>query len=124
MDIRFARILQVLCFFCFVLAQVSPACAFVSGKGDFLEICAADGSLKTIKVAGAFDPLDDKESQHSTKSECAFCFAQAHIAKIPVDVAVLFQAMPSNYIGLSAGMITPRTLSLSQGQPRAPPAHS
>jgi hypothetical protein len=85
---------------CFVLASVSPACAFVSGKHT-MEICGADGSVRTMPVpeellAFMADPVESGQSSdaddHSVRvlDDCAFCFAQTHMKPFWVQSDVLY----------------------------------
>lgn len=110
----------------FILAQVSPACAFVSGKKSLLEICAADGSFKTIEVDAVFNPLDapPPSKKHDAKNDCAFCFSNSTIVKIPMESVEISVPVPSNYRFSSSGTIVPETLKTFHTQPRAPPIHS
>jgi hypothetical protein len=124
MKMGFCGILQVFLIVCFVLAQVSPACAFVSGKMSLMEICAADGTVKTIKVAEQYDPSAKQGKAPIVAKDCAFCFAQAHLSKLPVHVGVISPVLPSSYISISSGMIVPVSYKFAQGQPRAPPVLS
>lgn len=67
----------------FVLNAASPACKFISGGGPALmEICAEDGSLKSIPFPAGLNPFEDKSKQHNhvkSLNDCAFCFAQTNI---------------------------------------------
>ena len=110
----------------FILAQVSPACAFVSGKKSLLEICAADGSFKTIEVDAVFNPLDapPPPKKQDAKNDCAFCFSNSNLVKIPMESLEISMPVPSNYRVSSSGTIVPETLKSFHSQPRAPPVHS
>jgi hypothetical protein len=126
MKLTRTALLQMFLILVFIMAQISPACAFVSGKMSLMEICAADGSSKTIKVSDAFDPAQKQTPQkdHKLQSECALCFSQAHIGKILLNAQNIQAIIPQSYRISSAGMIVPKTLKLHHSQPRAPPALS
>ncbi len=71
------RFLYLLVITAIALANISPACAFISGKADLIEICTADG-IRFID-ASSEQTTTDKSSQHKKLGEsCAFCFAQGH----------------------------------------------
>ncbi len=83
---------HVLVILSFVLAGVSPACAFISGKHT-IEICAADGSVRTVDVSAEYAPFDlapDEEPVDVVSSDdCGFCFNQSHFDHLNVDVFAL-----------------------------------
>lgn len=83
----FRYYLQILLIAALVLAGASPACKFISGKTNLIEICTAQG-LKTVAAGDAQTPAPQK---HNKTDQCAFCFAQAHAksfgAVAPVVVA-------------------------------------
>ena len=87
MVIRFSCFLHIVLIFAFLTAGISPACAFISGgNGQFIEICAADGLLKRIKVSDDYQPLGEESQRplpsHSyKKTDCSFCFTNAHMDK-------------------------------------------
>ncbi len=64
-----------------VLTNVSPACAFISGKNtSIIEICTSFGT-KSITVDEQGNAIDSDGQQHQKqlkKIDCNFCFAQAH----------------------------------------------
>lgn len=78
-----------------VMSVISPACAFISGNQNLIEICAADGTVKTIAVSDDFAHADDVPSQdedssgHEMQKDCAFCFAQTHISHMFVSSDIL-----------------------------------
>lgn len=121
--------------FAFVSAQISPACAFVSGRGGMIEICAEDGSIQTIQVSAQYDIsalLSKKDTtgdhDHRPKDmskECSFCFAQSHMAKGQISAPLTFSApAPSDMMRIGAGTIVYSSYSGGSFQPRAPPALS
>lgn len=114
------RSFHVLVLAALVLSGASPACEFISGK-SLIEICAADGTLKTIEVADDQTPENHKQgNNHQSKPDCAFCFVQTHmksgkatsfiLALNPLSVSVYTK----DYIGFDVNIPT-------STQPRAPP---
>lgn len=79
-DIKMHKALNFLTILALFFATVSPACAFVSGKSNLIEICTANG-IEYIAVEGLEAPSENKQThrQSSEKADCAFCFAQMHI---------------------------------------------
>lgn len=61
----------------FVLSGISPACAFMAGEANVIQICAADGSVKTVLVSEELNPMAVLPDQSPTtlKSDCPFCIA-------------------------------------------------
>jgi hypothetical protein len=75
-----------------VSAGISPACAFISGKTSLIEICTADGAIKTVAVTEdgrQVSPLDHQDK--TQKTDCAFCL-NASAAKSALTGAVLVNA--------------------------------
>lgn len=115
----------------FVLAQVSPACAFISGKTGSLEVCAEDGTLKTIKVPARYDlsafvkgasDTGAKHEQNKSADQCGFCFAQSHLTKtIMTSPQITLPYTVSQVLHIGAGSIAYKSYSSIQFQPRAPP---
>lgn len=113
-----------------ISAGISPACAFVSGKG-LIEICAPDGTLQTIEVDAAFDPFAqiDKEqmplSEHlESMEQCSYCFAMDHQkAHALNELSIPMMALP-RYLAVSAGTAIPLGSLLTLYQPRGPPSFS
>ena len=105
------------------MAGVSPACAFMSGKGS-IEICAPDGTLQVIDVDAAFDPFAEKMplSEHLEKMEqCSYCFNADHVKAHEVDApSFVLPALP-RYLVVSSGTAIPLGSRLSLYQPRGPP---
>lgn len=79
--------LSILVIFALIFANVSPACAFVSGKGtSLLEICTAEG-VRTISVDFSVSDEDTgTEHGYAPASDCNFCFNQS-LAKTFFDGA-------------------------------------
>lgn len=105
-------------------AGISPACAFVSGKTSLIEICAADGSLKTIAVDENQNPIDPAQHSHKAQKDCAFCFSNAHspasLAKAPMITAPLRTA----YLEIGSGSAIPITRTNKAFESTGPPIHS
>lgn len=129
---RFGRekILHIFLILAFVLAQISPACAFVSGKSGLIEICAADGSLKTIAVDAKYAQSSqtsspEKHKAHDRADDCGFCFAQAHIKKLSAQQQ---DALPlisrTSVLRTGAGSIVYKSVDTDFFQARAPPSVS
>ena len=103
----------------FILSGISPACAFISGKSQSLEIeiCTNDG-MKTITLTG--DAPEQQE--HEKKNDCAFCFAQTHLKTAKAD-AVLIAYVPKIFDeqrGIDSSAQVHR-FELASLAPRAPP---
>lgn len=117
--------LQIFMILAFIHTLVSPACAFISGKDILMEICAADGSIQTIKVDKALTKVpSDKQNHEKSQNDCAFCFANNHISKILNAAPAITVPISSNYFASSSGTIIPRTLNPTHFQARAPPVLS
>ncbi len=80
--------------FALVMASVSPACAFISGKDtSIIEVCSEFGS-KSIVVDENGQPVQNEHQKQAQSSDCAFCFAQAHGKVISSDYpSILYQAV-------------------------------
>ncbi len=73
-----------------VSVGVSPACAFVSGKGDgsYIEICRGLDIVRVVVDAdGNAVALDGEEGEPSPAHQeavdaCSFCFAQTHLKPV------------------------------------------
>ena len=71
-----------------MLVQVSPACAFISGK--FIQICGADGEIKTISIAEAGAAAafllalesGEPEEHPEMEKQCGLCFAAQNIKAV------------------------------------------
>lgn len=81
-----------------VSAGISPACAFISGKTSLIEICTADGIVKTVAVTEdgrQVSPLDH-EGDKAKKSDCAFCINAAAAKSAPAgDALVIAPGAPA-----------------------------
>ena len=79
-----------------VLSWLSPACQFRSGM--LMEICAADGSFKTLYVSGVEDPKAPLDGgHHVAKQPCAFCLAQGSLPGI-LPAAADLASIDSQYV--------------------------
>lgn len=109
----------------FVLASISPACEFISGK-TFAEICGADG---TIKSAAIPDDLltylpkgsQQEKEQHHVSNDCSFCFAQTHLDQLQVASAA-FLSLKLEKTQAAHYKIATLRIDKSLYQPRAPPS--
>ncbi len=86
MGIR-SHFIHILVLAALVLAGISPACEFISGKADLFEICGADGSSKQAEIdpdlalflAAGQEQSPADEHHDKPGDDCAFCFAQTHL---------------------------------------------
>ncbi|MCD8498296.1 MAG: hypothetical protein LRZ85_09675 [Alphaproteobacteria bacterium] len=46
-----------------VFSTISPACAFMSGQAGVMEICGADGTIKTVSLPAEYDPFATVDEQ-------------------------------------------------------------
>ena len=104
-----------------VTAAISPACAFLNGDSNFIQICAADGSVKTIAVLNDQSPVQTPRNTHKVQPDCAFCFATAHAKPLMTDVTHLTVHSSSAYMKISTGQIVPVGAVLRSYQSQAPP---
>jgi hypothetical protein len=121
----FYKIASFLIMLCLVTAGISPACQFISGGKSLIEICSADGTLKTIEIAAGQSPLqqpaDDQKKTH-LDNDCAFCFTQAHQASASAAgnaIIVFFQ--PGVFTDTSKTAWLKNTASLAF-EARGPPS--
>ncbi len=121
----FKHFIYALVIAAFTLSGISPACDFISGNKNFIEICAADGSLKTIALSNNGKLLDQsEESEHhsSTKNDCSFCFAQTHSKGLSLTTSnftTVFERL-TNLQGSLSSYIQNTSLYRDHA-PRAPP---
>ena len=109
-----------------VLSGISPACAFISGKSS-IQICAADGSIQTIEVDGAFDPFEEPAplSEHlEAMEQCSYCFNADHQKASQLNVPVIGTALLPQYLVVSSGLAIPAGSNLRIYNPRGPPVLS
>ena len=103
----------------FVLAQVSPACAFSSGGRSSIEICAADGSKKIVSVSNEFSPVKPKQEK-TTQKDCAFCLHQGLGVLVPEGASITPPVLLAQSV-MRAGSSAPVCPVSSHTQARAPP---
>lgn len=130
MAFRIRTVLHIFMIFAFIMAQVSPACAFVSGKMGLLEICGADGTVQVIEVPAAYDLTGlmaqkngAPESEHPKASkQCAFCFAQTYLIKhFQPAIEIFTPLIDAGMLVIGAGSIIYKSYFSEAFQPRAPP---
>ena len=128
------KILNAFFILCFVLAGVSPACAFISGKSSaYIEICSADGSLKKVKisdnetVAALYQflekdkPKPEQPQKHAQKDDCGFCFSNTHISKALVSTITMLNSPDYGVVKIGLGSVRFKSVSDFHFQSRAPP---
>ncbi len=117
----------------FLLAGVSPACQFISGKSGLYEICASWVSKKEripappipFSLASSEKQQDDRDNSHDGVKQppCAFCFAQSHIKQL--DAATIELAAHSYIFSTSVQALQDRIVQTARREthvPRGPPA--
>ena len=131
MQHAFAKYLNILLMLAVITAGISPACKFISGEqGHWIEICGADGTLRTIKVEdpnlAALDvggTAEDQNQEQNSSEGCDFCFMQAHmnldLAK-PVHKASMLPQAKALIAYQGAALIQYRKAAFSA---RAPPQY-
>lgn len=83
-----------------VSAGISPACKFIAGRYDVMEICGALGA-KTVRVPADSIPAGQHQKHDDHRSDgCAFCFSAGH-SKAAEFVAAIFPAPLQNIIRFS-----------------------
>jgi hypothetical protein len=75
-------------------AGISPACKFISGQSEWMEICGTEG-IKKILIA-AEDLPDDRGKDHAQSDTCAFCLTHASVKIISAKATDI--ADPANEI--------------------------
>jgi len=113
--------LNCLVILAFIAAGVSPACKFISGQSQLVEICGVDG-VKMVRLAAEELP---PESEHHDKasSECAFCIASAHIKTVSAKPATItLPAMAFVSVERQSEVSQAYAALRSQILPRGPPA--
>lgn len=132
---RVHHYLHVFFLLAFITAGISPACQFVSGKKTLMQICFSDGSLKTVELAGQFNPYEllgqnnktkktDKSHAREKQQDCGFCFAQSHQLKMPLASIELAVGPVSSDLTLGAGSFAYKAYELNAFQSRGPPIFS
>lgn len=72
-----------------VSAGISPACAFISGKTSLIEICAADGEIKTVAVTEDGRQVQPG-AQDKAGNDCVFCLNAATAKSGPAGGQILY----------------------------------
>lgn len=78
-----------------ISAGISPACVFISGKTSLIEICTADGGVRTVAVTEdgrQITPFDHQDHKNA-KTDCAFCLNAAAAKSGPADGRVFYAAV-------------------------------
>jgi hypothetical protein len=108
---------------------ISPACLFISGQSDLIEIeiCAADGSFKTVTLPADQTPFDapaqDQKPAKHLDQDCAFCFSQTHQKTHAVASLNILPFMSAgNCLWAGPGSFSLKSCSTAGFKPRAPPA--
>lgn len=118
--------IHALVVFAIVMVGISPACAFISGKG-LIQICAPDGTVQTIEVDAAFDPFAEVPSLSDhleAMEQCSYCFAMDHQKYgEAIFQTIVLTALP-RYLAVSNGTAIPLGSRLTLYQPRGPPLFS
>lgn len=126
----FARHINLLLIAALVLAGVSPACEFISGR-SLAEICKADGTVEKtaipaeleIFLAAKVDKTTDDNSKHIDLSDCAFCFTQGNLKlSLAKAISTPAPAVISSVLALSLHATAPVQSSLSPFEARGPPS--
>ncbi len=118
MIIAVRKFLSVFFVFAFLMAGISPACAFISGKNT-IEICSSDGTLKLVEIED--DQTDGKTPRSAKKNDCAFCFTNANIAKVTTDSSVVNLKSPREFTYINGKYFVFTPIVENYFQSRAPP---
>ena len=119
----------------FILALISPACAFVSGKSGYIEICASDGSSQKIEISkddAAYalyallnESQDTQENLPSegdaNKGDCGFCFAQTHISKDMLSADAVLFIQRGDFLAVGSGTTAFKAAAVNAYYSRGPP---
>lgn len=79
-----------------VFSTISPACAFMSGQAGVMEICGADGTIKTVSLPAEYDPfatVDEQAPAPDSKSgsgKCPFCL---HFSSLKAQATPAFEML-------------------------------
>lgn len=121
--------LQLLIMTCLVLANISPACKFISGK-SLMEICFSDGSTAYTEMPEDLlaylpndtnNPSDTQDQNHIKKDDCAFCFTTSHFQQLntaPIEWLNAYTQTTAH----QTYEVTKRRLVRAIYNPRGPPA--
>lgn len=106
---------------------ISPACAFINGSKNWIEICSADGLVKRVQVQADQTLMSDEpttDHHESAADDCGFCFAFAHGKLLKADSALLHTPLFSAYKRAAAGTWLPLNYQAASFKARAPPTFS
>lgn len=96
---------------------ISPACEFIKGDSDFIEICSDDGEQRLV--------FPGELPDHNTKNvDCAFCFNTAHAHALVLDVPISFVLDLLRADHVTARYELKRRHDPGSSYPRAPPIFS
>jgi len=116
--------LHVFFLLAFVTTGISPACAFVSGQSQVIEICTADGLLQIIDLAESQNEQQKRPAHSQKTQDCGFCFAQSHLTKSDFAASfALIVDLPRSSLPVSYYSDRGRYRA-SLFQPRGPPIFS
>ncbi len=110
--------------FAFLTSGISPACQFISGGKNFIEICAFDGTLKRVEVPADQTPFDEPQEDnksHYSNNDCAFCFAQHNQKTKPTSADYALLAPSDQYLSVGSESFTFKSRKQSFLEARAPP---
>jgi hypothetical protein len=114
---RFKFAIHVFCILAILCATLSPACAFISGKGgDFIEICSG---LRTLQI----QTETTNDIPNVTGDECPFCFQYSTMNALDANSFIVGGLSKAPYFN---GFITQRAVIQfhTTYQSRAPPVFS
>lgn len=106
-----------------ITAGISPACAFINGSKNWIEICSADGDIKRIQVSENETPIPGSgdKSHNISLDECAFCMSHAFSKGALLNNSSWANIKPASYLKVSNGTAIPYSLKPDYFQARAPP---
>ena len=116
-----ARVIHFLLIIAFATAIISPACAFVSGKGlRQIEICTAEG-VQLIQVDAQGNKTTAPAHQTS-KTDCAFCFTHSHAKAFIPDAGVILVKALNHYDSIEIPSAQLQSVITQSYIARAPPS--
>lgn len=101
--IRHKFFVHLLLVLALVSAGISPACKFIAGQYDVLEICGAHGA-KTVLVPASQSPVQKQDNTDHHKQDCAFCFASGHV-KAATATPVVYLSPLENIIRMAVFVV-------------------
>lgn len=115
---------NILLILAFLTSGISPACQFISGATSIIEICAADGTLKTIELPADQSPLPQEPSnKHKTNfgTDCAFCYSASNLKTLKTDLQELSPTTDPKYISTGPGGYILKRTGSQNFDARGPP---